>query len=107
MAWNTPAFEETLKQEITQLDVNQIPLQQALSNCNYTNGDNRKVIIMGVVDESDFIRVKTGVFYTGIVSGCNCADDPSPVDEVNEYCEMEFEINKTTTETIVRLLDEH
>ena len=106
LVWNTPAFEETLKQEITQLDVKQLPLQQALVNSNYTNGDNRKVIVMSVVDNADSIRVKTGIFYTGIVAGCNCADDPSPVDEINEYCEMEFDINKKTAETLVRLLNE-
>jgi hypothetical protein len=105
-AWNTPGFETSLKQEIVQLDVKQLPLQQALSNCNYTNGDNRKIIVMSVSDETDSIRVKTGIFYTGIVAGCNCADDPSPVDEVNEYCEMEFDINKKNAETSVRLLNE-
>lgn len=104
--WGNPTFEETLKQEIVQLDVKQIPLQQGLSNSNYTNGDNRKIILMSVTDESNCIRVKTGIFYTGIVAGCNCADDPSPVDEINEYCEMEFDINKATAETNVRLLSD-
>lgn len=104
-AWNTPVFEETLKQEIVQLDVKQLPLQQALIHSNYTNGDNRKIIVMNVAEDADLIRVKTGIFYTGIVAGCNCADDPSPVDEINEYCEMEFTINRTTAETTVHLLD--
>lgn len=105
-AWNTPAFEETLKQEVTQLDVKQLPLQQALTHSNHTNGDNRKVIVMSVAEDANLIRVKTGIFYTGIIAGCNCADDPSPVDEINEYCEMEFTIEKTTAETSVLLLND-
>jgi len=105
-AWNSATFEDTLKQEIEQLDVRQLPLQQALTQSNYTDGKNRKIIIMSVTNETDIIRIKIGIFYTGIVAGCNCADDPSPFDEINEYCELEFEVNKKTAETSVHLLEQ-
>ena len=50
-----------------------------------------------------FIRVKAGLAYNGIIAGCSCSDDPTPIDETNEYCEVLFSINKETAETTVEL----
>ena len=103
-AWEPPAFEATLKHEIEQLDVELLPLQQGLSQSSYTSGANRSVLIMGITAGAEFIRVKTGIFYSGIIPGCSCADDPTPMSEITEYCEVQFEINKMTAETTVTLL---
>ena len=103
-AWNTPAFEGILKQELECIDGKLLPLQQGLSHSSYANEDNFTVIILGVSDETASIRVKTGIFYTGLIPGCNCSDDPSPDNEISEYCEVEFDINKKTAETRVSLL---
>ena len=103
-AWNTPAFNEILKQELECVDGKQLPLQQGLSHSSYADEDNFSVIILGVSDEAASIRVKTGIFYSGLIPGCNCSDDPSPDNEINEYCEVELEIDKKTAETRVRLL---
>lgn len=103
-AWNTPAFEQILKQELECIDGKQLPLQQGLSHSSYANEDNFRVIILGVSDEAASIRVKTGIFYSGLIPGCNCSDDPSPDNEINEYCEIELDINKQTAETGVSLL---
>ena len=46
----------------------------------------------------------TGIFYTGVVAGCSCADDPTPVEEQHEYCEVLIEINRATAEAVIRLL---
>ena len=61
-------------------------------------------MIILVADDEGFIHVKAGIFYSGIIAGCSCADDPTPVDEQNEYCEVQFEINKKTAEATVALL---
>jgi hypothetical protein len=98
-AWNTSAFKETLKHEIEHLDVNTLPLQQGLSQGNYASDAN-----LGVSDEVEFIRAKTGIFYTSIISGCSCADDPTPISELTEYCEVLFDIDKKTAEAKVTLL---
>jgi hypothetical protein len=47
-------------------------------------------MIISRADQPDCIQVKAGLLYTGIIVGCSCADDPTPVDEINEYCEMQF-----------------
>ena len=103
-AWNTSAFNAVLKKEICSLDASVLPLQQGLSSSSYANAENLLVTILKVENNCEYIFVKAGLFYTGIIAGCNCADDPSPVDENNEYCEVLFSINKTTAEATVSLI---
>ena len=103
-AWGTTAFNDTLKAEIEHTDVGLLPLQQGLSTGSYVGDSGLKVMIIGVSQGVEFIHVKAGIFYTGIIAGCNCADDPTPVDEHPEYCEVQFDIDKKTAETTVRLL---
>ena len=105
-AWNTPAFKETLKQEIQSLHGKLLPLQQGLSHSSYASEDNFSVVILSVSGGDTSICVKSGIFYTGLIPGCSCADDPTPNNETAEYCEVEFEIDKITAETRVRLLTE-
>lgn len=103
-AWDTPAFEETFKQAILQMDAALLPLQQALAQSSYTDGANRGVSILGMSDDARQIHIKAGIFYTGMIPGCSCADDPTPLNEISEYCELLFTIDKTTAETQVALL---
>ena len=105
-AWNTPDFESTLKASIETMTTEQLPLQQALSASSYALDDKIKAMILKSSETESIIRVKAGVFYNGIVAGCNCADDPTPVDEIPEYCDIQIEINKSTAATKIILLDE-
>ncbi len=84
----------------------QLPLQQGLSTSSYALDDKLNVLIISVSDDASFIRAKTGIFYTGIIAGCSCADDPTPVEEQVEYCVVQLDINKVTAETTVALLAE-
>ncbi len=103
-AWGSDLFSQTLKQEIQQLDTALLPLQQGLSHGNVASDENLTVMILNINEDADNIHAKTGIFYTGIISGCNCADDPSPTNEHPEYCEVIFTINKQTAETTLHLL---
>jgi len=105
-AWGGPEFEAVLKREIMQMDVAQLPLQQALSQSSYTDGADRSVLIISVTDAAAFIRAKTGIFYSGSIPGCSCADDPTPRSSLTEYCEVQFDIDKMTAQTTVTLLPE-
>lgn len=105
-AWGTPDFEEILKAEIKQMSAAQLPLQQGLSTSSYALDDKLNVRIISVSEEANFIHAKAGIFYTGIIAGCSCADDPTPVEEQNEYCEVQLDIHKVTGETAVALLEE-
>jgi hypothetical protein len=105
-AWGTSAFEGVLKQEIVQIGAEQLPLQQGLSTSSYAVDNKMDVMILNVSEEAGFIRAKAGIFYTGIIPGCSCADDPTPVNENNEYCVVQLDIDKMTAETTVTLLAE-
>jgi hypothetical protein len=105
-AWDTPAFREVLQAEIEQLDAQQLPLQQGLSHSSYACDDNIKVVIISVSDDAGVICATAGIFYTGIIPGCSCADDPAPDDEYTEYCEVRLDIDRQTAVTVVRLLSD-
>jgi hypothetical protein len=95
-AWNTPDFRQTLKRELERLGPAGLPLQQGLSASSYALDDPVTVVVIGADDEAEAIRARVGVFYSGIIAGCSCADDPTPVEAQNEYCELEIVIDKTS-----------
>lgn len=105
-AWGTPGFNQALKQEIEQLDPALLPLQQGLSFSSHVADGKFSAIILRVSDDAEHIRAKAGISYAGIIAGCSCTDDPTPMSEQAEYCEMLFTVDKRTAETEVTLLTE-
>lgn len=105
-SWGASDFEGILKKEIEKLGAKDLPLQQGLSTSSYALDNNLSVMIISVSEQTNLVRAKVGVFYSGIIAGCNCADDPTPIGENNEYCEVQIEINKTTAEMNAVLLPE-
>ncbi len=105
-AWGTPDFAAVLKQEIEQLDADQLPLQQGLSTGNYVTDAPYTAMINSVVETEESIRVRAGIFYQSVTSGCNCAGDPTPISENNEYCEVRLDIDKASAATTIALVTE-
>ncbi len=113
-AWGTAVFVAILKQEISQLGVDKLPLQQGLSTGNYVSDAPITVSILCVTGLSvnghsatgmeKIIRVKAGIFYQGIIGGCSCTDDPTPISDINEYCEVQLDIDTSTANTKIELL---
>jgi len=104
-AWRTPDFESILKLEIQNIELEQLPLQEGLSQTSYVCDSNIQVLILNVTESKCNIVAKTGIFYAGIIAGSCCNNDPTPVCEQTEYCEVQFNINKLTAETTVALLN--
>ena len=104
-AWGQEYFDEVFNREIKTIDPHQLPLQQGLQHSTYANADSLSAVILRREESEAEILLKTALFYTGIIAGCSCADDPTPVDEVNEHCEARFSINKKTAVCSVLLLD--
>ena len=103
-AFNTPAFNTVLKQEVCALDGKLLPLQQGLQNSSYAISDKLSVTVLKVSQNDMSITVKAGLLYNGIIAGCSCSDDPTPTDETNEYCDVLFCIDKQTAKTTVALI---
>ncbi len=106
LAWGTPEFRNILKQEVAQLGADQLPLQQGLSTGNYVSDAPITVSVIHVEEMEKVIRVHAGIFYQGIIGGCSCTDDPTPVSDINEYCEVQLDIDKASAVTAVVLLRE-
>lgn len=105
MAAASDVLKQSLKQEIEQMDHAALPLQQGLSHSSYVSDSPFSVVLLELVKSEEEIRLKAGIFFAGIISGSCCADDPTPCDELTEYCELEFLINPEDGEAEIRLLE--
>jgi len=104
-AWGTPDFTTILKQEILQLDTALLPLQQGLSGSSSVSDAPITVIVHSVTEVENVLRVRAGIFYQGIIGGCSCADDPTPDSDINEYCEVQLDIDRVSAITTIALLE--
>lgn len=102
-AWNTENFVDVFKQEFSSLDPHSLPLQKALQNSSYVSGEAFSPMLLQSSSHAHSIDLKVGIFYTGIIAGCSCADDPSPMDTQNEYCEVLLTIDRQTGLGQIRL----
>lgn len=82
-----------------------LPLQAGLSQTSYVQSGNIDAVVLNVTESENHLRVRASIFYAGVVAGSCCADDPTPVGEQTEQCEMEFKINKITAQTKVSIID--
>jgi hypothetical protein len=105
-AWGTPEFREVFKQEFERIEAVRLPLQQGLARSSHVSERPFQVILLGTHEDADAVQIKAGIFYAGIIAGCSCADDPTPIDELTEYCVVQISIDRTTADTTVTLLEE-
>ena len=104
LAWQSPEFMSILKQEIESLDADQLCLQRGLSTGSYAISSNLTAMINSVSETDHLLIVTAGIFFTSVIGGCSCADDPTPISENNEYCMVRLDIDKATAATEVFLI---
>lgn len=102
-AWGSADFNEVLKGEIERLDPALLPLQQGLTFTSQALDGEFSVMVISAAGQPGFIHARVGIFYKGILGGCSCADDPTPVEPQNEYCEAVLLIDTATTEASATL----
>ncbi|MCG7906106.1 MAG: hypothetical protein JAY67_03375 [Candidatus Thiodiazotropha taylori] len=100
-AWQTDQFNETLKQELESVDPISLPLQKNLALSSYVSDEPFSIMVIQSHQETRAILVKVGIIYSGVEAGCNCADDPTPIETQPEYCEIMLSIDIDTAETTV------
>lgn len=93
--WTSKSFRQTLKSEIEKLKSGTLPLEKGITQGGLVDDSNITATILSTSDNPSMINAKVGVFFTEIVGGCNCNDDPI---EINAYCEIIITIDKITTE---------
>ncbi|WP_456380134.1 hypothetical protein [Thiolapillus sp.] len=95
-AWGSPGFRAILKNELEALGIEGLPLQQGLSHSSIALDKNIQAVILKVTEGPRCLSIKAGLFYSGIVAGCSCADDPGSVEAQNEYCEILVKMQKSS-----------
>jgi hypothetical protein len=104
-AWNTAEFNQILKRELEGIGNSQLPLQQGLTQSSMVSSEPFSVIVLDSEAVRGTIRCRVSIIYSGIIAGCSCADDPTPMDSQTEYCELVLEIDQASAETRVMLSD--
>jgi hypothetical protein len=95
-AYGSSDFAATLQRELAQVGLDALGLQQALRAGSIALGDDLGVMILRVDASPGHLDLHLGLFFTSIVAGCACADDPTPVDRNTEYCEVDLRIDRAT-----------
>lgn len=96
-AWGTADFAAVLKRELSQ-HADALPLQQALVGTSSVADEPVTVVLLAAQADAACIHVKVGIFFSGILGGCSCADDPTPLEPQTEYCELVIEIDRESGE---------
>ncbi|MDH5485460.1 MAG: glucosamine--fructose-6-phosphate aminotransferase [Gammaproteobacteria bacterium] len=93
--WGSDAFSLSLKAEIKKIRPGILPLDKGTMQGGMVDDSDLSVTVINFSEEADTIRARVGVFFTEIVGGCSCGDDPLAV---NAYCELQVIINKQTAD---------
>lgn len=101
--WGTQGFAPTLKAELEALPLEALPLQQGLQSGNMVADEPVEVMFIDAHEQDGVISGRVGVFFGGLVAGCACADDPTPMDTQPEYCVLDFALTRNTGVVEVRV----
>ena len=103
-AMRQAGFKTIARAEIEAIDKQLLPLQQGLALSSCVSDEAFSAVILNHHETEQHLIIKTGIFYSGIIAGCSCADDPTPMDVQNEYCELQFTVDKETCNADILLL---
>lgn len=103
-AWGTRTFAQVLQEEVRQLSVDVLPLQAGLTHGSVACDRVDAVILLAMEETADAVIARAGLHYAGIIAGCSCADDPTPNNETNEYCEVRIEIDRQSAAARISLI---
>ena len=99
-----PGFSKAFKAEIESLPPHQLPLQKGLQHSSVVGDDPIGTVVLNITEHETTIETKAGIFYSGVIAGCNCSDDPTPPNTQPEYCELLFVIERSSGKAEVSLL---
>jgi hypothetical protein len=90
-AWPADHFARTLKAELKALPGGTLPLQPGLTEGGNIDDSDLEVSILASHADGAAIQAKVGCFFSEVVGGCNCHDDPYTK---NAYCELLVRIDR-------------
>ena len=99
--WQSASFDKTLKKELEALPAGTLPLADALTRCGSVDDSNISAIVISSSGLDGRIQSRVSIFFTEIVAGCVCGEDPVPE---NAHCEMLVSIDTGTGEADFQLI---
>ena len=94
-AWPTTDFAPALKRGLAALPPGALPLQHGVSPGAHVDDSEVSATVIRAAAEAGVIRARVGVFFTEVLAGCSCGDDPAPT---SAYCEIEVLIDRASGE---------
>lgn len=104
--WQSDDFVTTVQAAVTALGVRGLPLQKAIQFGNVALDNDMSVQVLAKERRPDGYFLRLGVQYTSMITGCHCADDPSPEMIVPEYCTLEVLLDPNMAQPTVRIAPE-
>lgn len=104
-AWGSDAFSEVLRRELIAAGEHALPLQRCLAHGNHVAATPVNLLLRSVDADEARIRVRLDILFQSVVAGCSCADDPTPLSELNECCTVQVDIDRASALADIRLLD--
>jgi hypothetical protein len=92
-AWPSDSFAQTLKDELKALGSGALPLHAGLTEGGVIDDSALEVTVLNTTEDAQTLQAKVGCFFTEVVGGCNCHDDPY---SRNAYCELSVHIDRET-----------
>lgn len=79
-----------------------LPLQHGCDQGGLVDDQAVSASVLGFEQTAGHLTARVGVFFTEVVGGCNCNDDPL---QTNAYCVVEVRIDRATGATELRPLE--
>lgn len=103
-AWGRADFLACFVRECEALSPDCLPLQRALAYSSVVAEAPFRLIPHAVHETAQGFIVTAGVMFEGVIAGCSCADDPTPVPTQTEYCELALHVDRCTGQLRAELL---
>ncbi|GKT11796.1 MAG: hypothetical protein ISEC1_P0766 [Thiomicrorhabdus sp.] len=100
-----PSFAAELQKGIAKLTLAELPLQKGLQQSSVALDDDLSVMLRTIKHEGCVIKAVAAISYNGMIAGCSCADDPTPLNLITEMCEVELLMDTITGMSLVTLLE--
>lgn len=101
--WGTREFDPALKRAIEGLAAGSLPLGGVLGQGGLVDDSDISVTVIHTRENGQTLLAKVGVFFTEVVGGCSCGDDPFTQPA---YCMLLVTIDRQTASAGFEVIEE-
>ena len=85
------ALADCLAKALQELPPGSLPLRAGCNQGGLVDDSEIRVSVLGTVRGADRVTARVGIFFSELVGGCNCSDDPVAA---NAYCLLEVVVGR-------------